>query len=108
MDSAGRFRSACVLWPVDNAWIRLRRGFVHLVAVMDWYSRCVLSCAVSTTLDAWFVWWRFSGPKAVAETVSESSGKQRDGACLRVSSARGNGLDRQHGEDSRAALSANP
>jgi len=42
------------VWSADITYIRLWRGFVYLVAVMDWYSRYVLSWSLSTTLDAWF------------------------------------------------------
>lgn len=42
------------VWAADITYIRLWRGFVYLVAVMDWYSRYVLSWSLSTTLDAWF------------------------------------------------------
>lgn len=42
------------VWAADITYIRLWRGFAYLVAVMDWYSRYVLSWALSVTLDAWF------------------------------------------------------
>jgi len=42
------------VWAADITYIRLWRGFVYLVAVMDWYSRYVLSWALSTTLESWF------------------------------------------------------
>ena len=35
-------------------YIPMAKGFVYLVAVMDWYSRRVLSWRVSTTMDADF------------------------------------------------------
>ena len=38
-------------WCTDLTYIRLQGGFVYLVAVMDWYSRKVLSWEVSTTMD---------------------------------------------------------
>ena len=38
----------------DITYIRLARGFVYLMAVIDWYSRYVLGWALSTTLDADF------------------------------------------------------
>ena len=38
----------------DITYIRLRQGFVYLVAVMDWYSRYVLAWRLSNTLDASF------------------------------------------------------
>ena len=42
------------VWSTDITYIRLPRGFVYLVAVIDWYSRKVLSWQVSNTLDSEF------------------------------------------------------
>lgn len=42
------------VFSTDLTYIRMRRGFVYLVAVMDWYSRYVLSWGVSTTMDQEF------------------------------------------------------
>ena len=42
------------VWSTDITYIRLRSGFVYLCAVIDWYSRYVLSWRLSTTLDAAF------------------------------------------------------
>jgi putative transposase len=42
------------VWCSDITYIRLRGGFVYLVAVMDWHSRCVLSWDLSITLDTEF------------------------------------------------------
>jgi putative transposase len=42
------------VWAADITYIRLWRGFVYLVAVMDWYSRYVLSWSLSMTLESWF------------------------------------------------------
>ena len=35
-------------------YVPMAKGFVYLVAVMDWYSRRVLSWRVSTTMDTRF------------------------------------------------------
>ena len=40
------------VWSTDITYIRLRGGFVYLAAVLDWYSRYVLSWEVSTTLES--------------------------------------------------------
>ena len=37
-----------------HPYIRLRQGFAYLVAILDWFSRYVLSWRLSTTLEAWF------------------------------------------------------
>ena len=42
------------VWSTDITYIRLARGFVYLVAVMDWYSRYVLAWNLSNTLDTTF------------------------------------------------------
>lgn len=42
------------VWSTDITYVRLRGGFIYLVAVLDWYSRYVLSWEVSTTLDTSF------------------------------------------------------
>lgn len=42
------------VWSTDITYIRLHGGFVYLVAVMDWFSRYVLSWAVSITMDVGF------------------------------------------------------
>lgn len=42
------------VWSTDITYIRLTRGFVYLVAVIDWYSRKVLAWRLSNTLDSGF------------------------------------------------------
>ena len=42
------------VWSADITYIRLQAGFVYLVAVIDWFSRYVLSWAVSITMDVPF------------------------------------------------------
>lgn len=42
------------VWCSDITYIRLFHGFVYLTAVMDWYSRYVLSWEVSVTMDEGF------------------------------------------------------
>lgn len=42
------------VWCADITYIRMRRGHLYLGAVMDWYSRKVLSWRVSNTLEADF------------------------------------------------------
>jgi len=39
------------VWSSDITYIRLQGGFVYLVAVIDWYSRYVLSWELSNSLD---------------------------------------------------------
>lgn len=42
------------VWAADITFIPMRRGFMYLVAVMDWYSRKVLSWRISNSLDSEF------------------------------------------------------
>jgi len=42
------------VWCSDITYIRMAHGFMYLVAVMDWYSRYVLSWQLSNTLDSQF------------------------------------------------------
>ena len=42
------------VWSTDITYIRLKRGFIYLTAVIDWYSRYVLSWRISTTLERHF------------------------------------------------------
>lgn len=42
------------VWSTDITYIRLSHGFVYLVAIIDWYSRKVLSWRLSNTMDTGF------------------------------------------------------
>jgi putative transposase len=42
------------VWCADITYIRMLHGFVYLVAIMDWFSRYVLSWRLSTTLEPAF------------------------------------------------------
>ena len=42
------------VWCSDITYFALRRGFMYLVAVIDWYSRKVLSWQLSNTIDVSF------------------------------------------------------
>jgi putative transposase len=42
------------VWATDITYIPMRAGFVYLVAIMDWYSRRVLSWRLSNTNDSTF------------------------------------------------------
>ena len=42
------------VWSTDITYIPMRKGFMYLVAVIDWFSRYVLSWELSNTLDTAF------------------------------------------------------
>lgn len=52
-------RNLCIerpnhVWATDITYIPMRRGFVYLVAIVDWYSRRVLAWRLSNTLTTDF------------------------------------------------------
>ena len=42
------------VWGIDITYIRMIKGWMYLVAIMDWYSRYVVSWELSTTLEVEF------------------------------------------------------
>ncbi|BAV63109.1 transposase [Sphingobium cloacae] len=42
------------VWCADVTYIPMRRGFLYLVAIMDWATRKVLAWQLSNTMDAGF------------------------------------------------------
>lgn len=43
------------VWSIDITYIRLQRSWIYLTAVIDWYSRCILSWELDQTLAMDFV-----------------------------------------------------
>jgi len=44
----------CQVWSTDITYIRLHHGYCYLVAVIDWYSRYVVSWRLSATMESDF------------------------------------------------------
>ena len=42
------------IWSTDITYVPMKHGYMYLVAVMDWYSRYVLSWELSNSLDSLF------------------------------------------------------
>ena len=42
------------VWSTDITYVRLARGFAYLAAIIDWYSRKVLSWRISNSMDSTF------------------------------------------------------
>jgi putative transposase len=42
------------VWCADVTYLPMRRGFLYLVAIMDWATRKVLAWRISNTMDARF------------------------------------------------------
>ncbi len=55
------------VWSTDITYIRLARGFLYLVAILDWFSRYVLAWSVSITLDTSFCLEALDAALAVAQ-----------------------------------------
>lgn len=43
------------IWGIDITYIKLRHGWMYLVAILDWYSRFVVSYALAQSLEMPFV-----------------------------------------------------
>lgn len=43
------------VWSVDVTYCRMKRGFMYMVAIIDWYSRYIVGFALSNTLDRTFI-----------------------------------------------------
>lgn len=43
------------VWGIDLTYIRMQKGWMYLVAILDWYSRYVISWEVDQTLELPFV-----------------------------------------------------
>jgi putative transposase len=66
------------VWSTDITYIRLRSGFIYLVAVLDWFSRYVVSWVVSITLDVGFCIeaWERALEEAQPEMFNSDQGTQ--------------------------------
>ena len=42
------------VWSVDITYIKMRNGWIYLVAIIDWHSRYILSWEISITLETEF------------------------------------------------------
>jgi len=66
------------VWSADITYIPLPRGFMYLTAVVDWYSRKVLSWELSNTMDSAFCVWALQGAlyRATPEIFNTDQGSQ--------------------------------
>lgn len=42
------------VWSTDITYIRMKKGWIYLTAIIDWYSRYIISWKISITLDTEF------------------------------------------------------
>lgn len=47
-------RAPCEVWCADLTYVPMQRGFMYLMAVMDWFSRFVVAWDVSNTMESEF------------------------------------------------------
>ena len=66
------------VWCADITYIPMRRGFLYLVAVMDWATRKVLSWRLSNSMDAEFCIQALEEALAVQKIRREQALAQRD------------------------------
>lgn len=68
----------CQVWSSDITYIPMRRGFLYLVAILDWFSRYVLAWQLSNTLDGLFcrVALRQALEQEVPEILNTDQGAQ--------------------------------
>lgn len=66
------------VWATDITYIPMARGFMYLVALMDWFSRYVLTWRLSNTLDADFCVVALAGAlkKSTPEIFNSDQGSQ--------------------------------
>ena len=93
------------VWSTDITYVRLRGGFVYLVAILDWYSRYVLAWEVSVTLDTSFCMsaldWAlrnakpeiFNTDQGAQFTSNEFTGRLKDQGIQISMDGRGRALD---------------
>lgn len=93
------------VWSSDITYLPLRGGFLYLTAVLDWYSRFVLSWELSNTMDGWFcrsaleaawVWGQpdiFNTDQGAQFTASEYLQMLKDRAIRISMDGRGRALD---------------
>jgi len=43
------------VWGVDITYIKMKKGFMYLFIILDWYSRCIVDYELSSTLEKGFV-----------------------------------------------------
>lgn len=49
-----RLRHSHLVWCADITYLPMPRGFLYLIAVLDWYSRYVVAWQISNTMDTGF------------------------------------------------------
>ena len=62
------------IWGIDITYIRLQKGWMYLVAILDWYSRFVVSWALDQTLEMPFVLDAVDRAESQPEIINSDQG----------------------------------
>lgn len=69
------------VWGIDITYIRMKDGFMYLAAIIDWYSRCVVSWELSQSLERSFVLRALKKALAVRKPEIINSGQGSHFTC---------------------------
>ena len=66
------------VWSIDITYIKLRRGFIYLTAIIDWHTRCVIGWDLDDTLETAMVKRALAKALAVSkpEIINSDQGSQ--------------------------------
>jgi len=72
------------VWSTDITYIPMAKGFIYLVAIMDWYSRYVISWEISTTLEKEFCIRALQGALSISQPLifNSDQGSQFTSPCF--------------------------
>lgn len=66
------------VWAIDITYIKLRRGFIYLTAIIDWHTRCIIGWELDDTLETAMVKRALSKALAISkpEIINSDQGSQ--------------------------------
>jgi len=66
------------VWSIDITYIKLRRGFIYLTAIIDWHTRCIVGWELDDTLETSMVKRALRKALAVSkpEIINSDQGSQ--------------------------------
>jgi len=66
------------VWAIDITYIKLRRGFIYLTAIIDWHTRCIIGWELDDTLETAMVKRALAKALAVSkpEIINSDQGSQ--------------------------------
>lgn len=66
------------VWAIDITYIKLRRGFIYLTAIIDWHTRCIIAWELDDTLETAMVKRALTKALAISkpEIINSDQGSQ--------------------------------